>query len=262
MDVQSLFQSQSAVALQKAASFREVNLLNPILVHCRSSGKPFYAIMHCIDVGLVIDLEPVNPVDVPVMAAGAPKSYKLAAKAIFEVAVLAQREHLPPVIQELLNSEMQCTSKCGSLQGDTTDDDSKIIVNAPPLDDGKKIQWVDELHTITNEMVCLIETASVPIWAIDASGNINVWNSKAADLTGLPVQEATGVPLIDFVEDDSVEVAKKVLQLALRDEHILHIVFFMSFVYKVNFKQTKGSISIWPHAYLVAANDRKGREKY
>ncbi|KAJ8514039.1 hypothetical protein OPV22_004473 [Ensete ventricosum] len=122
---------------------------------------------------------------------------------------------------------MQCTSKCGSLQGDTTDDDSKIIVNAPPLDDGKKIQWVDELHTITNEMVCLIETASVPIWAIDASGNINVWNSKAADLTGLPVQEATGVPLIDFVEDDSVEVAKKVLQLALRDEHILHIVFFI-----------------------------------
>ncbi|KAJ8514040.1 hypothetical protein OPV22_004474 [Ensete ventricosum] len=70
MDVQSLFQSQSAVALQKAASFREVNLLNPILVHCRSS----------------------------VMAAGAPKSYKLAAKAIFEVAVLAQREHLPPVV--------------------------------------------------------------------------------------------------------------------------------------------------------------------
>ncbi|RRT32921.1 hypothetical protein B296_00056553 [Ensete ventricosum] len=98
MDVQSLFQSQSAVALQKAASFREVNLLNPILVHCRSSGKPFYTIMHCIDVGLVIDLEPVNPVDVPVMAAGAPKSYKLAAKAIFEVAVLAQREHLPPVV--------------------------------------------------------------------------------------------------------------------------------------------------------------------
>ena len=102
----------------------------------------------------------------------------------------------------------------------------------------------------------------MPIWAIDASGNINGWNSKAADLTGLPVQEGIGMPLIDLVEDDSVEVAKKVLQLALRGEHILHIVFFMSFVYKVNFKQTKGSISIWPQAYLVASNDRKGREKY
>ncbi|THU75017.1 hypothetical protein C4D60_Mb04t39490 [Musa balbisiana] len=117
----------------------------------------------------------------------------------------------------------------GSLQGDTTNDDSEIIVNAPPPDDGKKIQWVDELHTITNEVVRLNITASVPIWAIDASGNINGWNSKAADLTGLPMQEAIGMPLIDLVEDDSVEVAKKVLQLALRGEHILHIMFFMSF---------------------------------
>ncbi|URD99600.1 hypothetical protein MUK42_34505 [Musa troglodytarum] len=38
--------------------------------------------MHRIDVGLVTDLEPVNPVDVPVTAVGALKSYKLAAKAI------------------------------------------------------------------------------------------------------------------------------------------------------------------------------------
>lgn len=81
-DARTLFRSSSAAALQKAAAFGEVNLLNPILVHCRNSGKPFYAIMHRIDVGLVIDLEPVNPADVPVTAAGALKSYKLAAKAI------------------------------------------------------------------------------------------------------------------------------------------------------------------------------------
>ncbi|ERN17738.1 hypothetical protein AMTR_s00047p00076620 [Amborella trichopoda] len=82
MDARTLFKSLGAQALQKAANFGEVNLLNPILVHCRSSGKPFYAIIHRIDVGLVIDLEPVNPADVPVTAAGALKSYKLAAKAI------------------------------------------------------------------------------------------------------------------------------------------------------------------------------------
>ncbi|GAV79189.1 PHY domain-containing protein/HisKA domain-containing protein/PAS domain-containing protein/GAF domain-containing protein/HATPase_c domain-containing protein/PAS_2 domain-containing protein [Cephalotus follicularis] len=81
-DVRTLFQSSGAAALQKAANFEEVNLLNPILVHCKTSGKPFYAILHRIDVGLVIDLEPVNPADVPVTAAGALKSYKLAAKAI------------------------------------------------------------------------------------------------------------------------------------------------------------------------------------
>uniref|UniRef100_A0A804M430 Phytochrome n=1 Tax=Zea mays TaxID=4577 RepID=A0A804M430_MAIZE len=82
VDVRTLFRSQSSVALHKAAAFGEVNLLNPILVHARTSGKPFYAILHRIDVGLVIDLEPVNPADVPVTAAGALKSYKLAAKAI------------------------------------------------------------------------------------------------------------------------------------------------------------------------------------
>ena len=81
-DVRTLFRSSGATALQKAANFGEVNLLNPILVHCKTSGKPFYAILHRIDVGLVIDLEPVNPADVPVTAAGALKSYKLAAKAI------------------------------------------------------------------------------------------------------------------------------------------------------------------------------------
>ncbi|KAL0911168.1 hypothetical protein M5K25_019287 [Dendrobium thyrsiflorum] len=82
MDARTLFRSLSTIALQKAASFVDVNLLNPILVHCRSSGKPFYAILHRINEGLVIDLEPVNPADVPVTAAGALKSYKLAAKAI------------------------------------------------------------------------------------------------------------------------------------------------------------------------------------
>ncbi|KAM1076864.1 hypothetical protein EV1_024043 [Malus domestica] len=81
-DVQTLFRSSGAAALQKAAHFGEVNLLNPILVHSRTSSKPFYAILHRLDVGLVIDLEPVSPSDVPVIAAGALKSYKLAAKAI------------------------------------------------------------------------------------------------------------------------------------------------------------------------------------
>ncbi|KAJ4744424.1 Phytochrome [Rhynchospora pubera] len=84
-DVGSLFRSQSAAALQKAASFPEVSLLNPILVHSRSSGKPFYAILHRIDAGLIMDLEPVNPDDVPVTAAGALKSYKLAAKSISRI---------------------------------------------------------------------------------------------------------------------------------------------------------------------------------
>ncbi|KAI3524829.1 hypothetical protein L1887_03495 [Cichorium endivia] len=81
-DVRTLFKFSSIAALQKAANFTEINLVNTILVPCRSSGKPFYAILHRNDVELIIYLEPMNPSNVPVIAAGALRSYKLAAKVI------------------------------------------------------------------------------------------------------------------------------------------------------------------------------------
>ncbi|KAK3030379.1 hypothetical protein RJ639_038907 [Escallonia herrerae] len=81
-DVRTIFTGPSAAALHKALSFGEVSLLNPILVHCKTSGKPFYAIVHRVTGSLVIDFEPVKPYEVPMTAAGALQSYKLAAKAI------------------------------------------------------------------------------------------------------------------------------------------------------------------------------------
>ncbi|OVA13499.1 PAS domain [Macleaya cordata] len=81
-DVRTIFTSASASALQKALGFGEVSLLNPILVHCKTSGKPFYAIVHRVTGSLIVDFEPVKPYEVPMTAAGALQSYKLAAKAI------------------------------------------------------------------------------------------------------------------------------------------------------------------------------------
>lgn len=81
-DVRTIFTSPSAAALQKAFGFGEVSLLNPVLVHCKTSGKPFYAIIHRVTGSLVIDFEPVKPYEAPMTAAGALQSYKLAAKAI------------------------------------------------------------------------------------------------------------------------------------------------------------------------------------
>ncbi|ERN02086.1 phytochrome A isoform X1 [Amborella trichopoda] len=81
-DARTIFTAPSAAALQKAVGFGEISLLNPILVHCKSSGKPFYAIVHRVTAGLIIDFEPVRPSEVPMTAAGALQSYKLAAKAI------------------------------------------------------------------------------------------------------------------------------------------------------------------------------------
>lgn len=81
-DVRTIFTGPSATALYKALGFGEVSLLNPILVHCKTSGKPFYAIVHRVTGSLIIDFEPVKPYEVPMTAAGALQSYKLAAKAI------------------------------------------------------------------------------------------------------------------------------------------------------------------------------------
>lgn len=100
-----------------------------------------------------------------------------------------------------------------SLQ-DNNGDDSKMIVNAPSVDN--RMQRVDELRIVTTEMVRLIETAAVPIFAVDATGNINGWNNKAAELTGLAVEQAIGRPLVDIVGDDSIEVVKNMLSSALQ----------------------------------------------
>nr|AEA40430.1 phytochrome A type 1 [Triticum aestivum] len=87
-NVRSLFTDQGAAALHKALGFADVSLLNPILVQCKTSGKPFYAIVHRATGCLVVDFEPVNPTEFPATAAGALQSYKLAAKAISKIQAL------------------------------------------------------------------------------------------------------------------------------------------------------------------------------
>ncbi|KAF8038651.1 hypothetical protein BT93_B1249 [Corymbia citriodora subsp. variegata] len=81
-DVRTIFTVPSASALHKVFGFADVSLLNPILVHCKTSGKPFYGIVHRVTGSIIIDFEPVKPYEVPMTAAGALQSYKLAAKAI------------------------------------------------------------------------------------------------------------------------------------------------------------------------------------
>nr|AHZ63968.1 phytochrome [Podocarpus rubens] len=102
----------------------------------------------------------------------------------------------------------------GSFQEDNNDTKAMIHVRLNDL----KLQGMDELSSVTNEMVRLIETATVPILAVDANGFINGWNLKAAELTGLSVDEVIGKPLISLVEDNSIEIVNKMLSLALQGE--------------------------------------------
>ncbi|KAL2628598.1 hypothetical protein R1flu_013284 [Riccia fluitans] len=82
-----------------------------------------------------------------------------------------------------------------------------------------KIQGMDELSTAANEMVRVIETATAPILAVDSKGYINGWNSKVAELTGLPESEAMGRSLVkDLTPEESVETVERLLYLALQGE--------------------------------------------
>ncbi|KAL7252219.1 hypothetical protein ACSBR1_013965 [Camellia fascicularis] len=81
-DVRTLCTPSSAILLEKAFGAREITLLNPIWIHSKNSGKPFYAILHRIDVGIVIDLEPARTEDPALSIAGAVQSQKLAVRAI------------------------------------------------------------------------------------------------------------------------------------------------------------------------------------
>lgn len=84
-DVRTLFKPSSAVLLEKAFAAREITLLNPVWIHSKNSGNPFYAILHRIDVGIVIDLEPAKTEDPALSIAGAVQSQKLAVRAISQL---------------------------------------------------------------------------------------------------------------------------------------------------------------------------------
>ena len=81
-DVRTLFMRSGVVQLEEAFGVREITLLNPLWLHSRISGKPFYGILHRIDVGIVIDLEPARSEDPPLAIAGAVQSQRLALQAI------------------------------------------------------------------------------------------------------------------------------------------------------------------------------------
>ena len=82
------------------------------------------------------------------------------------------------------------------------------------------------VEAVTSEIVRLIDTATVPILAVDVDGLVNGWNIKIAELTGLPIGEATGKHLLTLVEDSSTDRVKKMLNLAL-----LGMSFFLSLSY-------------------------------
>eukprot|EP00898_Chlorokybus_atmophyticus_P002791 jgi/Chlat1/3512/Chrsp23S03694 len=88
MDARQLFTASSATHLEKAIQCKDLGIVNPIAVFSAASGKPHFAILHRVDVGLVIDLEPVHASATSPSQAGALASHKLASDAISRLQAL------------------------------------------------------------------------------------------------------------------------------------------------------------------------------
>lgn len=104
----------------------------------------------------------------------------------------------------------------GSFQ-DIDDSDTKTMIHTRLND--LELRGMDKLSTVANEMVRLIETATAPIFAVDANGHINGWNAKVAELTGLSVEAAMSRSLVsDLVVNESVEIVEKLLHFSLQGQ--------------------------------------------
>ncbi|CAA3012726.1 phytochrome A [Olea europaea subsp. europaea] len=88
-----------------------------------------------------------------------------------------------------------------------------------------RIDGMQELDAVTTEIVRLIETATVPILAVDVDGQVNGWNTKIAELTGLPVEEAIGRHFLTLVEDSSADTVGRMLELALQGKEERNVQF-------------------------------------
>ncbi|KAI3853917.1 hypothetical protein MKW92_009793 [Papaver armeniacum] len=72
--------------------------------------------------------------------------------------------------------------------------------------------------SVAKEMARLIETANSPIFGVDSEGWINGWNTKIAELTGLPAEEAIGkFRLQDLIYREYVDDVNKLLSRALKE---------------------------------------------
>merc|ERR1711871_1279876 len=76
------------------------------------------------------------------------------------------------------------------------------------------------------EYVRLIDTANAPIFGIDISGNVNVWNRMAVEITGYTTVEVMGHNLVmEFITPDFRKAVKQVLDRALMGEEAANFEF-------------------------------------
>ena len=73
------------------------------------------------------------------------------------------------------------------------------------------------VESVARELRQLMHTANTPIFGVDASGRINEWNNKTAEVTGYSGAEALGQHLVEsFIASSFRSAVQEILQNALR----------------------------------------------
>ncbi|KAF4315585.1 hypothetical protein G195_010639 [Phytophthora kernoviae 00238/432] len=102
----------------------------------------------------------------------------------------------------------------------------EILLNATPRynEHGVVIGMVGIGQDITDriaqeqEYTRLIDTANAPIFGVDSSGHVNIWNRKAADIMQYTNEEVLGKDLVaEFISEEYKDPVRSVLEKAFED---------------------------------------------
>ena len=88
-------------------------------------------------------------------------------------------------------------------------------------------KWAEEeMARVAKELQTFIDTANAPIFGIDANGNVNEWNNKAAAITGFSRNEVIGQNLVEvYISEDFRASVKEVLEDALQGNEAANFEF-------------------------------------
>lgn len=108
---------------------------------------------------------------------------------------------------------LNATKRTGSIHG--------VICVGQDITEHRNLLTQHQL--VADDLRSLIETASTPIFGVDARGCITVWNRKAEEITSYTKMEVEGRPFMqDFILKSERQRMQGILDAALQGQEMLH----------------------------------------
>jgi len=112
---------------------------------------------------------------------------------------------------------IRCLLVNATTRRDTNNNIAGVVGVGQDVTDAKKNDRA--ILAMGNELRQFIDSANAPIFGIDVNGNVNEWNNKTSEITGICKKEAIGAPLVaTYIAPDFRESVDEVLNNALKGE--------------------------------------------